>query len=118
MCISPCCWRAYKTYEDEAATLKILERTLEEKVPSNEERSSAFPTCDNYYCKRRQQLWELLDKPQTSRAAQVCVTLRVHSPAARSYQTAGMLGERLKDTNRGFLGLPAFMALLCVDVVA
>ncbi len=57
--------------------------------------------------------------------------LRVHTSASTSYQKIGMLDElalmalsfnycdlHLKDTNQGFLRLPAFIALLCVDVVA
>ena len=60
--------------------------------------------------------------------------LTVHSPAAKSYQTAGMLGElalvalsvnncdedpeTIEGTNQGFLRLCAFIASHCVDVVA
>ena len=71
-----CCWRAYKKYDYERHTLKVLEKALDDKVSDDENEDIPLPSSarESQVCKRPQwikRLWKFLDKPQSSKAAQV-----------------------------------------------
>ena len=72
--IANCCWRAYKSYEEEEETLAILDRTLNDG-PALEIRGIHYckEKDGNHtaYCTARRKLWDFLEAPQSSKFAQV-----------------------------------------------
>ena len=75
--IAPCCWRAYKGYEDEKRTLAVLDKALDGDLTQVPDEHARPPGCTCPMSRRqraqrwRSILWNFLDKPQSSRAAQV-----------------------------------------------
>ena len=67
--IAPCCWRSYKTYENDQETLKVLEKALGEQPQDVTNKQSAV--CDKVTCRWRLKIWTFMDNPFLSKAAQV-----------------------------------------------
>ena len=83
--ISPCCWKAYSSYDDEKKTVLELAKTLGLGEPASfqlkvqsEDPDTVCPSNNNSPrateegCKGfRNKLWKFLEKPQSSKAAKV-----------------------------------------------
>ncbi len=86
--IAACCWRSYKTFEDEQKTLQTLQHTLDdpELMREAEERSrqERMPTSSHCVCcaskweQYRHTIWTFLDKPTSSRFAQVSIATNIY----------------------------------------
>ena len=63
--IGNCCWRSYKTAEDEDNTAKMIEKALTEEPPTPKE--------DFRFGSLQQQLWSFVDKPLSSVPATVFI---------------------------------------------
>lgn len=73
--ISNCCWRAYKSYEEEEETLEILDKALYDGPPKPSKYHYCNKTDGSHtnYCEGRKKLWDFLDVPTSS----IFATVRV-----------------------------------------
>ena len=72
--ISTCCWRNYKRHDHEQETLKDLKRVLDTVTDDENEEQFVSSQKSEELCKRPwwiKKLWRFLDRPQSSKAAQV-----------------------------------------------
>ena len=91
--ISPCCWKAYSSYEDEKKTVLELAKTLglgaalaSFKLGRTEDDSSSKGSEDERKS-FRDKTWKFLEKPQSSKAAKVGKhPIPMQSSAKRDYQ--------------------------------
>ena len=70
-CINECCWRSYKEYYDEKSTLDELNKTFS-GMNSDDDVTAAEG--QSWLARWRAKLWHFLDKPDSSKGAQVRVT--------------------------------------------
>ena len=70
-CIAECCWRSYKQYFEQKGTLDELEQMFAESDSKPKETTCGSETQCTWFYKWKEFIWRFLDKPDSSKGAQV-----------------------------------------------
>ena len=82
-CIATCCWKSYKSYEDEKHSLEELQDLFKSKINTNLNHAHQFQkdepikklkiNDEHWFQKWSKWLWTFLDEPTSSKGAQVYI---------------------------------------------
>ena len=66
--ICACCWKSYREFEEEKATMEVIEKAFEEQT---EDINNIFHGTRNW----RDKMWDFLENPRSSKSAKVRLVL-------------------------------------------